>query len=271
MDEKVRMALSRDRQMLSDLRGLGRVHAPGEMMEKVLSGAGLGDMYWHTDTPIGRVCIVASPRGIAAVMPAPDDAAFETAYWTRFGRVVRAAGAASASLARRAEAQLRIGKPQSLAYDLPSLSEFERAVLMKALEIPKGEVRPYAWVAREIGRPGAVRAVGSALAGNPVPLLIPCHRVVRSDGEIGRYALGDDAKRTLLREEGVDLEGLERLARVGVRYFGSDTTGIFCFPTCRHARRITEGHRVGFGSHAQAATAGYRPCLVCRPAVASPA
>lgn len=271
MDERGRMALSQDRQMLSDLRGLGRVRAPRGLMERVLSGAGLGELYWHADTPIGRVYIVASPRGIAAVMPAPDDAAFETAYRTRFGRASRAAGAASASLARRAEAQLRDGRSRGLSYDLPSLSEFERAVLMKALEIPRGEVRPYAWVAREIGRPGAVRAVGSALAGNPVPLLIPCHRVVRSDGEIGRYGLGDDAKRTLLREEGVDLEGLERLARVGVRYFGSDTTGIFCFPTCRHARRITDSHRVGFGSSAQAATAGYRPCLVCRPAVASPA
>jgi O-6-methylguanine DNA methyltransferase len=63
-----------------------------------------------------------------------------------------------------------------------------RALNNVSLEIPPGEVRPYSWIAREIGRPGAVRATGSALAKNPVPLLIPCHRVVRSDGRIGKYS-----------------------------------------------------------------------------------
>ena len=53
---------------------------------------------------------------------------------------------------------------------------------MKALEIPRGEVRPYGWIAAEIGRPKAVRAVGTALGHNPIPLIVPCHRVVRSDG-----------------------------------------------------------------------------------------
>ena len=86
-------------------------------------------------------------------------------------------------------AALRSGKATSLRYDLDALTEFERAVLAKALEIPAGEVRPYGWIAREIGRPKAVRAVGTALGRNPVPLLIPCHRVVRSDGRIGNYAL----------------------------------------------------------------------------------
>ena len=61
---------------------------------------------------------------------------------------------------------------------------------MKALEIPRGEVRPYGWIAAEIGRPKAVRAVGTALGHNPVPLIVPCHRVVRSDGMIGQYSLG---------------------------------------------------------------------------------
>src|ERR1700692_1181255 len=77
-----------------------------------------------------------------------------------------------------------------LTYDLRSCTPFEAAVLRKALEIPRGQVRPYNWIAREIGRPKAMRAVGSALANNPVPILIPCHRVVRGDGKIGNYALG---------------------------------------------------------------------------------
>ncbi len=159
-----------------------------------------------------------------------------------------------------------LGRRARLDYDLAALTEFERAVLLKALEIPRGEVRPYAWVAREIGHPAAVRAVGTALARNPIPLLIPCHRVVRSGGEPGNYAFGPEAKLMVLREEGVRLEDLERLARDGVRYLGSDSTHIYCFPSCRHARRISPRHRVEFGSAAAAEDRGYRACLICRPA-----
>ena len=114
---------------------------------------------------------------------------------------------------------------------------------MKALEIPRGEVRPYGWIAAEIGRPKAVRAVGTALGHNPVPLIVPCHRVVRSDGYIGQYSLGGPAnKRAILAAEGADPDGLEGLARAGIRYFGSDTTRIFCLPTCHDARRVTDRH-----------------------------
>ena len=119
---------------------------------------------------------------------------------------------------------------------------------------------------REIGKPGSTRAVGNAVAGNPIPLIVPCHRVVRSDGRLGRYSLGEDAnKGRLLAHEGADPEAIERLASRGVRYIGSDTTRIFCFPTCRDARRITAGHRVEFHSEAEAAAAGYRGCRRCRP------
>ena len=120
---------------------------------------------------------------------------------------------------------------------------------MKALEIPRGEVRPYGWIAAEIGRPKAVRAVGTALGHNPVPLIVPCHRVVRSDGMIGQYSLGGpENKRTILAEEGANPDELEALARAGVRYFGSDTTRIYCLPTCRDARRVTARHLVHFPS-----------------------
>ncbi|MEZ4595827.1 MAG: methylated-DNA--[protein]-cysteine S-methyltransferase [Chloroflexota bacterium] len=128
------------------------------------------------------------------------------------------------------------------------------------------EVRPYAWVAREIGRPRAVRAVGSALAENPIPFVIPCHRVVRADGHIGEYgAGGPEAKRAVLATEGIDPDELEELADRGIRYVGSDTTGIFCYPSCRHARRVTARHRVTFRSGDHARAAGFRSCKACRP------
>jgi O-6-methylguanine DNA methyltransferase len=153
-----------------------------------------------------------------------------------------------------------------LALDLRHRTEFERSVWMKALEIPRGEVRPYGWIAAEIGRPKAVRAVGTALAHNPVPLVVPCHRVVRSDGLIGQYSLGGpENKRAILTAEGLDPVELEELARAGIRYFGSDTTRIYCLPTCRHARRVTDRHRVTFRSRSESESKGYRPCKVCRP------
>jgi O-6-methylguanine DNA methyltransferase len=100
-------------------------------------------------------------------------------------------------------------------FDLRSVTVFERAVLLKALEIPRGEIRTYGWIAAQIGHPLAVRAVGSALRKNPAPVLIPCHRVVRSDGHIGEYALGgSDNKRTILAAEGVGAEQIPHLARL---------------------------------------------------------
>jgi methylated-DNA-[protein]-cysteine S-methyltransferase len=74
-----------------------------------------------------------------------------------------------------------------------------------------GQVRTYSWIASEIVYPKAVRAVGSALARNPVPVFIPCHRVVRSDGIIGNYGLGGpDAKRSILAAEGLQLDDIHR-------------------------------------------------------------
>ncbi|MBO0795035.1 MAG: MGMT family protein, partial [Ktedonobacteraceae bacterium] len=113
-----------------------------------------------------------------------DDAQeFEEAFRARFGRGVYPASEPPAFITRAWSAQFHNHARASLDFDLRDLSEFEQAVLLKALTIPYGEVRSYAWIAREIGRPKAVRAVGSALGHNPVPLLIPCHRVVRSNGD----------------------------------------------------------------------------------------
>ena len=170
---------------------------------------------------------------------------------------------------KRLEASLRraidSGKLGALQVDLRSVTEFQRRVLETTATIPPGEVRSYGWVAREMGNPGAVRAVGSALNRNPVPVVIPCHRVGRTDGRLGDYAFGPEMKRELLRSEGLDPDTLEADAQRGVRFVGSDTTQIFCMPTCRNAKRITDRHRTEFRNEASAAAAGYRACKVCRP------
>lgn len=78
------------------------------------------------------------------------------------------------------------------------LTLFQRKVLKAAMAIPLGETRTYAWVAKKIGRPGAVRAVGTALRKNPFLLIIPCHRVVKSNGQAGKYAGKDNGRKEKL-------------------------------------------------------------------------
>ncbi|MBV8689855.1 MAG: methylated-DNA--[protein]-cysteine S-methyltransferase [Candidatus Eremiobacteraeota bacterium] len=86
--------------------------------------------------------------------------------------------------------------------DVSDLTPFEQAALRKAAQIPPGEVRSYMWVAREIGRPNAARAVGQVMARNPLPLLFPCHRVVDSAGKLHNYGYGLEMKARILKMEG---------------------------------------------------------------------
>ena len=145
------------------------------------------------------------------------------------------------------------------------VTEMERDVLTALTRIPRGEVRSYSWVAEQVGRPSAVRAVGNICARNVVPFVVPCHRVVPASGGVGNYAFGSAMKRELLRREGVDVDALEELAQKGIRYIGSKTTKIVCFPTCKDARRIREENRVPFQGADAALAKGFRPCKRCQP------
>jgi methylated-DNA-[protein]-cysteine S-methyltransferase len=229
--------------------------------------------YVRVEAAYGDLYVVYGESGIshvfAAAIAGETPAEFEATYLAEVGERARPGTRPPAGLARA----LRTGDGRGLKFDYGTLTAFQRAVLEKALEIPYGEVRPYGWIAREIGHPKAVRAVGTALGNNPIPVLIPCHRVVRSDGMIGNYGLGGaPKKREYLTREGVDVERLEELASAGFQVVGSDTTHVFCHPTCRDARRITPRHLVRFKDAHAAEAAGYRPCLHCRPApVAQPA
>jgi methylated-DNA-[protein]-cysteine S-methyltransferase len=86
--------------------------------------------------------------------------------------------------------------------DISGLSPFEQAALRKAAQIPPGEVRSYGWIAREIGHPQAARAVGQAMARNPVALFFPCHRVVDASGSLHNYGYGVEVKARILAMEG---------------------------------------------------------------------
>lgn len=104
-----------------------------------------------------------------------------------------------------------------LRYDLGNLPEFTCRVLRLCGRIPSGSVRTYGQLARMAGRPGAARAVGQAMAANPLPLVIPCHRVVRAGGLIGGYTGGAAWKEFLLNREGWTLTGRGRSRRLAAR------------------------------------------------------
>ncbi len=253
-------------ELMIDLKMLGAAKAPKGLAERVLLQAGLVDSYARFKTVLGDVYVAWNRQGVSAAMRAPSAAEFEAWFREDVGRPL-VASEAPPDLAAKIQDELS-GK-RRLRFDLRGLTEFEQAVLRKTREIPRGEVRPYGWVAREIGHPAAVRAVGTALANNPIPYFIPCHRVVRTDGHIGNYGGGGpEAKRAILTLEGVRLKRLEEIARAGYRYQGVRTTKIFCFPTCHTGRHALEKNIVLLHDEASARAAGFRPCKVCRPAVA---
>lgn len=239
--------------------------APDIVFSGVMVGVGLWDEYSVFTGPTEPVIVAWNTRGITSCVPL-SVVRDEEEFADRHPRPARRATVLPRRIAGPLRRALETGRLGDLPVDLSALGDFQRAVLEKCSEIPPGEIRPYGWIASEIGRPGAVRAVGTALGRNPVPILIPCHRVVRSDGHIGNYAYGSQMKWDLLEAEGVDPQEIEATAQRRVRFTGSDTTRVYCYPTCRHARRASEAHKVEFQSADEAHGLGYRPCKVCRPA-----
>jgi methylated-DNA-[protein]-cysteine S-methyltransferase len=109
------------------------------------------------------------------------------------------------------------GEVVDLAIDLLDsgmCTPFQWRVLMAEKSIPRGEVRTYGQVARIAGRPGGARAAGNALGRNPFPIVIPCHRAVRSDGSLGGYLGGLPMKRALLEMEGVQFDARGRVSQL---------------------------------------------------------
>ncbi|MCP4249461.1 MAG: MGMT family protein, partial [bacterium] len=129
-------------------------------------------------------------RGVSSISLGDDATDFEMRFEPQFGRPVFPVTALPARLARALDRTLHTNRLGNLPIDWSGMSEFQAAVLRKTAEILPGEVRPYSWIAKEIGNPKAVRAVGTALARNPVPVVVPCHRVVRNDGHRGNYYYG---------------------------------------------------------------------------------
>ena len=218
-------------------------------------------------TPVSQVW-VAYQGATLRMISGREEADFVAEVRRELGSVPTRQAAVPEKLARRVLAAIAGRRQVVDAQELAQLTPFQRAVLAKTQRIPRGEVRSYAWIAREVGQPKAVRAVGTALARNPLPLLIPCHRVIRSDGALGNYSGGGTLrKEQILAYEGVNLPHLQELADDGLRFQGSRTTKIFCLPTCYSGKHMQDRYRVYFHSEDEARAQGFRPCKLCRPAV----
>jgi methylated-DNA-[protein]-cysteine S-methyltransferase len=182
-------------------RALADLHAQLEL--RAAEDGSLDVAYRTLDTPIGSLLLVSTRRGLVRVAFDREDhdrvlATLAAALSPRILRAPRRLDPVAAQLE-----QYFAGRRVTFELDLDrSLSRgFRLAVLEHLPDIGYGETASYAAVARAAGNPAAVRAVGSACATNPLPVVVPCHRVLRSDGSLGGYLGGLDAKRTLLALE----------------------------------------------------------------------
>ena len=167
---------------------------------------GLVDVaYAHADSPLGPLLLAATPRGLACVSYSEfrdEDATLERLAARLSPRVVEAP--ARLDEIRRQLDDYFAGRRRGfeIALDWGLVGDFGRRVLGRTAEIPFGDVATYGDISRAIGSPGAARATGNALGANPMPIVVPCHRVVASGGKLGGYTGGIDRKKLLL--------GLER-------------------------------------------------------------
>jgi O-6-methylguanine DNA methyltransferase len=221
--------------------------SPPDLWERILAAIAGAEASDSETAWQQRFTVETSPYGVRRLsLDAPTEAA-------------RSESAAGQSLATRVHAQLAEylrGERTifQLPVDLRQCSDFERAVLATTATIPYGEVRSYKWIAARIGHPRAMRAVGNALHRNPLPILIPCHRVIKSDGRTGGYAFGEAWKTRLLS-----------LEQATTPFVGCSSTRILCYRGCHHERRIRQGNRIHFAQAGEALHHGYRPCTICQP------
>jgi methylated-DNA-[protein]-cysteine S-methyltransferase len=160
------------------------------------------------DTPLGPVWLAAGPHGLVAV----EYNGSEENFLSYLGKVSKGKPQRSAEKVAAARKILLIylhgeSKRIDLDVDLSGITPFQRRVLEETRKVPRGQVSTYAEIAKRIGQPKAVRAVGQALRRNPVPIVVPCHRVIASDGSLGGYGGEMRSKRKvqLLKLEGVAL------------------------------------------------------------------
>ncbi|MCB2059109.1 MAG: bifunctional DNA-binding transcriptional regulator/O6-methylguanine-DNA methyltransferase Ada [Novosphingobium sp.] len=150
-------------------------------------------------TSLGKMLVAATEKGVCRL--SFNEGSAELAARFPNAELIEGGERFAGLLAEVMAAIEQPGDSRHIPLDVQGTA-FQEAVWRELRRIPPGETRSYAEIAAAIGKPGAVRAAGSANGANNVAVLIPCHRVIRSDGSLGGYAYGEDIKRELLRREG---------------------------------------------------------------------
>ncbi|MDH4333944.1 MAG: methylated-DNA--[protein]-cysteine S-methyltransferase [Chloroflexota bacterium] len=192
-----------------DLRTIAPAYpdAPGfaEALARRAADAGLLDVAYATaDSPMGELTVFVTPRGLVRLAyPGEPQGELMAELAARVSpRILRAPGPTDE--VRRELDDYFSGRRRAfeVPLDWSLVRGFARGVLRATAEVPFGAVTTYGWVAAEAGSPRGARAAGNALGSNPIPIVLPCHRVLHADGGLGGYTGGLDRKRFLLTLEG---------------------------------------------------------------------
>jgi methylated-DNA-[protein]-cysteine S-methyltransferase len=223
-------------------------------------------------SPLGHILIARSEHGVSLVEYLHRGTDLRASRLSRVAGVeLQEDGAEVETLHRELLEYLR-GDRTRLEWPLDlrlARSDFHRAVLRATAAIPYGAVTSYAGIAAEIGKPAATRAVAQALRWNPLPIVVPCHRIVGTSGALTGYS-GDRVglKRELLAVEGIQAKGKRsdsRVARDTLYHYEANDQHEYCLPTCGDIARHPIGRVTLLASRALAGSLGLVPCASCRP------
>jgi len=219
------------------------------------------------ESSLGRLFVAESDRGLLGVRFADvgEGAGMLTAIRQKFDfrEDPSAAGKIREAIERALDGDSEAASSPPVDYSLVE-SAFQRRALARLRQVPSGGVVTYQALAAAIGAPSGQRAVGHAMATNPLPIFIPCHRVIKSDGTIGNYGGGVERKLQLLRAEGFRVEKGNRVPSEAV--YGHWQSHIFCRPDCSAVRRADRKKWIIFSEARRASESGMRPCKLCHPA-----
>lgn len=220
-------------------------------------------------SPLGHILIARTEDGVSLVEYLGGSGDVNRSVLGRRGGLDAAEDSGAVEAFYRELLEYLDGRRTHLEWPLDwrlTRSEFHRGVLRATAAIPYGAVCSYAGIACEIGQPTASRAVAQALRWNPLPIVVPCHRVVGSSGALVGYA-GDKValKRRLLAVEGVSVADDARIARASM-YVTMPGETSYCLPTCGWIPGVDHPHRFRlFALRERAEAAGLAPCVDCRP------
>jgi methylated-DNA-[protein]-cysteine S-methyltransferase len=224
--------------------------------------------YGVVDSSLGPILIGRSEHGVALVEYLGRAGVAGSRLFRMAGVEAREDGAELARLGRElldylAGRRTRLDWPLDLR---AARSDFERAVLEATAAVPYGSVESYRGIACDLGKPAAVRAVAQALRHNPLPIVVPCHRIIGSSGELVGYA----GHRVSLKEQLLAVEGVPtaharapRVVRRALYHYEPNPSREYCLPTCGDIARRPIG--MLFTSRAQAEARGLVPCTSCQP------